>query len=158
VSGTVAVTLEEVARDAPDVAPLFAAFIPEADGPLGARIDLEAEIAAGPPTDLASPNGLLLLARVNGEPAGIGGLRYLDTEAAEIKSMYVSSAHRGIGLGRRILDELHRIAAERGCRATVLDSSSYLTEALGLYRSAGYTEVPAYNDNPKADVWFERQL
>jgi ribosomal protein S18 acetylase RimI-like enzyme len=163
VSGTVSIVLEEVARDAPEVASLYAAFIPEVDGPLASGgedsgVDLEAEIAAGPPADLAPPNGLLLLARVDGTPAGIGGLRYLDTEAAEIKSMYVSRTQRGVGLGRRILDELHRLAAARGCRATILDSSSYLTEAIALYRSAGYTEVPPYNENPRADVWFERQL
>ena len=35
------------------------------------------------------PDGVLLLARVDGDPAGIGGVRHLDTEIAEVKSMYV---------------------------------------------------------------------
>ncbi len=39
-----------------------------------------------------------------------------------------------------------------------LDTSGYLKPAVGLYRSAGYREVPAYNENPKADLWFERRL
>ncbi len=30
--------------------------------------------------------------------------------------------------------------------------------SVGLYRAAGYREVPAYNENPKADLWFERSL
>lgn len=142
---------------------LYAPFIREADGPLeydrdGAGVDIEAEIAAGPPPDLVAPGGVFLLARVDGEPAGIGGVRHLDTEVAEVKSMFVSPAHRGIGLGRQILAELDRIAAEHGCRAVRLDSSAYLTAALRLYRAAGYRDVPAYNDNPKADVWFERSL
>ena len=71
---------------------LFAPFIREADGPLEAEIDIEAEIDAGPPRDLVPPNGVLLLARVDGAPAGIGGVRYLETEFAEVKSMYVSPA------------------------------------------------------------------
>lgn len=155
--------VERIARDAPEVLALYAPFIREADGPLeydrdGAGVDIEAEIAAGPPADLVPPNGAFLLARVDGEPAGIGGVRFLDSEIAEVKSMFVSPAHRGIGLGRRILAELDRIAAEHGCRAVRLDTSAYLTEAVGLYRAAGYREVPAYNDNPKADLWFERQL
>lgn len=152
------VTLETTPPDAPAVLGLYAAFIREADGPLAGAIDLEREMAAGPPPDLVPPNGVLLLARVGDEPAGIGGVRHLDTEVAEIKSMFVSPAHRGLGLGRRILDRLHRIAAERGCRAVRLDTSDYLTEAIGLYRAAGYTEVPAYNENPKASLWFERLL
>jgi len=155
-SSSTEISLEPTRRDDPEVLGLYATFIREADGPLA--IDLEAEIAAGPPADLVPPNAILLLARVDGAPAGIGGVRHLDTEIAEVKSMFVSPAHRGIGLGRRILAELDRIAAERGCRAIRLDTSDYLTEAIGLYRSAGYREVPAYNQNRKASLWFERAL
>jgi GNAT superfamily N-acetyltransferase len=152
------VVLEKTSRDAPEVRALYEVFIRESDGPLGDAVDLGAEIAAGPPAELNGTGGVLLLARVDGEPAGLGGVRHLDTDAAEVKSMFVAPAHRGIGLGRRILVALERIAADRGCRAVRLDSSSYLTEAIGLYRAAGYAEVPAYNDNAKADLWFERQL
>jgi len=152
------VELEAASRDAPEVRGLYEVFIRESDGPLGDAVDLETEIAAGPPRELNEPGGVLLLARVDGDPAGLGGVRHLDTGVAEVKSMFVSPAHRGIGLGRRILAELERVAAERGCRAVRLDTSSYLTEAIGLYRAAGYSEVPAYNSNEKADLWFERQL
>ena len=156
-------TLEPIDRTDPVVQPLYADFIREADGPLaydreGAGIDLEAEIAAGPPADLVPPNGLLLLARATDKPAGLGGVRHLDTEVAEVKSMYVAPAYRGTGLGRQILARLDEIALEHGCRAVRLDTSDYLTPAVGLYRSAGYREVPAYNENPKADLWFERVL
>lgn len=157
------VALEPIDRDDPLVRPLYADFIREADGPLvydraGAGVDLDEEIAAGPPADLAAPNGLLLLARVDGEPAGLGGVRHLDTEVAEVKSMYVAPDYRGIGLGRRILTRLEEIAIEHGCRAVRLDTSDYLSPAVGLYQSAGYRGVPAYNENPKADLWFERTL
>jgi GNAT superfamily N-acetyltransferase len=135
---------------------LFDAFIREADGPLG--IDLEAEIAAGPPTELTGPDGMLLLARVDGKPAGLGGVRHLDTDVAEVKSMYLSPVYRGKGLARRLLTELEEIARRRGCRAVRLDTSDYLTGALALYRAGGYREVPPYNDNSKANLWFERPL
>jgi len=156
-------SLDPVDRADPRVQPLYADFIREADGPLvydreDAGIDLDAEIAAGPPTDLVPPNGVLLLALADGEPAGLGGVRHLDTEIAEVKSMYVAPAHRGSGLGRRILARLDEIALEHGCNAVRLDTSDYLTPAVGLYRAAGYREVPAYNENPKADLWFERTL
>ena len=152
------VAFERVGRDDPDVLSLFAPYIRESDGPLGDAVDLEAEIAAGPPADLVPPGGSMLLIRVGGEPAGIGGVRHLETEVAEVKSMYVAPAHRGTGLGRRLLDELVGIAAAHGCRAVRLDSSSYLTDALNLYRAAGFRPVPDYNGNPKADVWLQREL
>jgi len=159
----VTLTLEPISRDDPQVRALYADFVREADGPLvydreEAGIDLDEEIAAGPPADLVPPHGVLLLARVGDEPAGLGGVRYLDTEVAEVKSMYVAPAFRGSGLGRRILARLDEIALEHGCRAVRLDTSDYLTPAVGLYRSAGYREVRAYNENPKADLWFERAL
>jgi ribosomal protein S18 acetylase RimI-like enzyme len=149
-------TFKPVSRDDPAVRALYADFIREADGPLG--IDLEAEIGAGPPANLAPPAGVLLLARVDGDPAGLGGVRHLDTPVAEVKSMYVVPAYRGSGLARRLLTELERIAREHACTACRLDTSEYLTAAIGLYRAAGYREVADYNGNPKADLWFERQL
>jgi GNAT superfamily N-acetyltransferase len=156
-------TLERVSREDPRVLELYAEFIREADGPLvydreDAGVDLDEEIAKGPPADLVPPSGVLLLALADGEPAGLGGVRHLDTEVAEVKSMYVAPAHRGTGLGRRILARLDEIALEHGCSAVRLDTSDYLTPAVGLYRAAGYREVPAYNKNPKADLWFERSL
>jgi GNAT superfamily N-acetyltransferase len=144
--------------DAPEVARLFAPFIREADGPLDVDLDLEAEIAAGPPRDLTPPGGVLLLARVGGEAAGLGGVRHLETEIAEVKTMYVDPSHRGRGLARAILTKLEETAREHGCHATRLDTSDYLTGAVALYRAAGYHEVPAYNDNIKANLWFEREL
>jgi GNAT superfamily N-acetyltransferase len=157
------VTMEPISRHDPEVRRLYADFVREADGPLiydreEAGVDLEEEIAKGPPQDLVPPSGVLLLARADGEPAGLGGVRYLDTEVAEVKSMYVAPAFRGSGLGRQILARLDEIALEQGCRAVRLDTSDYLAPAVGLYRSAGYREVPAYNENPKADLWFERAL
>jgi GNAT superfamily N-acetyltransferase len=152
------VTFDRVQPDDPEVAPLFAPFIREADGPLDIDLDIEAEIAAGPPRDLTAPDGVLLLARVDGESAGLGGVRHLETEVAEVKTMYVDPAHRGRGLARSILAELEAIARAHDCRAIRLDTSDYLTGAVALYRAAGYREVPRYNENAKANLWFERPL
>jgi GNAT superfamily N-acetyltransferase len=150
--------LEPASREDPEVLTLFDAFIREADGPLDIDLDIEAEIAAGPPLDLTPPGGVLLLARVGGEPAGLGGVRHLQTEVAEVKSMYVAPAFRGRGLARKLLGELEEIARRHGCRAARLDTSDYLTGAVALYRAGGYREVPSYNANLKANLWFERPL
>jgi ribosomal protein S18 acetylase RimI-like enzyme len=54
--------------------------------------------------------------------------------------------------------ELERRAIGHGDRAVRLETNRHLTEAIALYRSAGYSEVPAFNDEPYADHWFEKAL
>ena len=153
------VEVAPASRDDPAVRALYEPFLRESGTGLPETVaETDAEAAAGPPADLVPPGGAMLLVRVDGEPAGIGGVRHLDTAVAEIKSMYVSPRHRGLGLGRRILEELQRLARESGCRAVRLDSNGFLAEAVGLYRAAGYREVADYNGNAKADLWFEREL
>jgi GNAT superfamily N-acetyltransferase len=152
------ILLQSVERDDPEVMALYAPFVRSAEGLSVPQDEIEADAAAGPPADLVPPSGAMLLVRVDGAPAGIGGVRHLDTPVAEVKSMYVSPGFRGLGLGRRILEELHRVARESGCRAVRLDTNDFLTAAVGLYRAAGYREVADYNGNAKADLWFEREL
>lgn len=45
--------------------------------------------------DLGPPSGLALIALVDGEPAGFGGIRQLDADIAEIKRMFVIPQRRG---------------------------------------------------------------
>jgi ribosomal protein S18 acetylase RimI-like enzyme len=72
--------------------------------------------------------------------------------------MWVAPTARGLGLGRRLLTELERLAAEHGVRRVRLETNRNLTEAIALYRSAGYREVSPFNDEPYAHHWFEKQL
>ena len=107
--------------------------------------------------DLAAPAGMFLVARLRGEPIGCGGL-ILYPDAPLIKRMWVAPAARGLGLGRRLLRELERLARESGARTIRLDTNRVLHEAIRLYRSAGYREVPRFSDEPYAHHWFEKPL
>jgi DNA-binding MarR family transcriptional regulator/GNAT superfamily N-acetyltransferase len=108
--------------------------------------------------ELTEPAGLLLVARLRGEPIGCGALKLHGREPAEIKRMWVAAAARGLGVGRRILGELERCARERGAGLVRLETNRSLREATSLYRSAGYVEVEAFNDEPYAHHWFEKRL
>src|SRR4051794_37475541 len=108
--------------------------------------------------ELVEPAGLLLIARLRGEPIGCGALKFHRAEPAELKRMWVSSTARGLGLGRRILHELELQAAAHGATTVHLETNRNLTEAIALYRSAGYQEVAAFNDEPYAHHWFEKHL
>lgn len=65
---------------------------------------------------------------------------------------------RGLGIGRRLLTELETRASRHGARTVRLETNRALTEAIAMYRRAGYREVPAFNDEPFAHHWFEKQL
>jgi len=108
--------------------------------------------------ELTPPAGLLLLATLHGQPVGCGALKFHDGAPAEIKRMWVAPAARGLGLGRRLLTELEAHAAGHGAGAVRLETNRALAEAIGLYRAAGYREVPAFNDEPYAHHWFEKAL
>jgi DNA-binding MarR family transcriptional regulator/GNAT superfamily N-acetyltransferase len=106
--------------------------------------------------ELTPPAGLLLLATLHGNPVGCGALKLHAGAPAEIKRMWVSPDARGLGLGRRLLRELEARAWAHGCRAVRLETNHTLIEALELYRSSGFREIDAFNDEPYAHHWFEK--
>jgi DNA-binding MarR family transcriptional regulator/GNAT superfamily N-acetyltransferase len=108
--------------------------------------------------ELTDPAGLLLVARLRDEPIGCGALKLRHAAPAEIKRMWVAPTARGLGVGRRILNELEQQARQRGVVLLRLETNKTLREATTLYRSAGYVEVDAFNDEPYAHHWFEKRL
>jgi DNA-binding MarR family transcriptional regulator/GNAT superfamily N-acetyltransferase len=118
--------------------------------------DPDRSISAGD-EELTRPAGLLLVATLHADPVGCGALK-LHGELAEVKRMWVAPSVRGLGLGRRLLDELESRAAASGVRTLRLETNGTLREAIGLYRAAGYREVKPFNDEPYAHHWFEKQL
>jgi DNA-binding MarR family transcriptional regulator/ribosomal protein S18 acetylase RimI-like enzyme len=108
--------------------------------------------------ELTRPSGFILVATLHGEPVGCGAVKLHPGAPAEIKRMWAAPAVRGLGLGRRMLTELEAGAAASGARVVRLETNGTLAEAIGLYRSAGYREVPAFNDEPYAHHWFEKTL
>jgi DNA-binding MarR family transcriptional regulator/GNAT superfamily N-acetyltransferase len=110
------------------------------------------------PHELRPPAGLFLIAYLRSEPVGCGAVKHHADAPSEIKRLWVADETRGLGVGRRLLDALEASARDSGARAARLDTNRALTEAIALYRSSGYVEVPAFNDEPFAHHWFEKRL
>jgi DNA-binding MarR family transcriptional regulator/GNAT superfamily N-acetyltransferase len=108
-----------------------------------AAADTSAELA-----DFRPPAGLFLVATLRSEPVACGGLKFRGSDSADLRRMWVAPSVRGIGLARRMLAELEQRAAAAGASAVRLDTNRNLTEAIALYRSAGYREIPRFNDLP----------
>lgn len=99
------------------------------------------------PIDVAEflpPEGLFLVARVDGAPAGCGGWRALGDGRAEIKRMFTAAGHRNRGVARAVLAELERTAAAAGMEELVLETGTVQPEAIALYESSGYRPIDGF--------------
>ena len=108
--------------------------------------------------EMRPPAGAFLVAKSHGD---VGRLRRAEVPRAStsrIKRMWVDRRARRLGVGRRLLIELEQRALANGTRTVRLETNEALTEAIAMYRAAGYREVDAFNDEPYAHHWFEKRI
>jgi GNAT superfamily N-acetyltransferase len=111
----------------------------------------EAEILA-----LPSPYALLLLAMVDGHPAGCVALKPI-AGGIEMKRLYVDGNFRGLKLGIRLIEEAISWARTHHYEAMYLDTvPSAMPEANALYHRLGFQQVNRYNHNEVPDIVFFR--
>jgi putative acetyltransferase len=119
--------------------------------------NFEAELLALP-GDYAAPQGVLLLAFVDGELAGCGAVRPLPdvdyVNACEMKRLFVRRAYRRFGLGRLLAQALIDHAVQAGFSTLLLDTLDDMEAARGLYATLGFEEVPPYYFNPIAGAHY----
>jgi ribosomal protein S18 acetylase RimI-like enzyme len=138
--------------------PESVALVRELFGEYAASLDIDLcfqnfdEELVNLPGDYAAPRGVLLLALVDGAPAGCVGMRPLpdadDPNACEMKRLYVRPAFRRFGLGRRLAEALLDEGARAGYSAMFLDTLDEMEAARELYASLGFEEVAPYYYNP----------
>lgn len=152
-----AVTVEPVDPAGAEARACIDAYVQELERRLGIAFDP----TRGPTAkadELTPPNGIFLLARLDGVPIGCIGLKVIGKGVGEIKRMWVDPTCRGLGVARRLLAAAETHAVDMALRRLRLDTSNRQEEALSLYRHSGYREIAPYNDNPYASYWFEKRL
>jgi DNA-binding MarR family transcriptional regulator len=104
------------------------------------------------------PRGAFFVAMSDGLPVGCVALKGEDGGHAEIKRLWVDRGARGLGLARRLMAAAEDAAKELAIDVLRLDTNSALPEAERFYRAAGWTQIERYNDNPYAEVFFEKSV
>jgi len=101
------------------------------------------------PGDYATPQGRLLLATYNSEPAGCVALRPLDSHTCEMKRMFVYPHFQGKGIGRILTKRLIEEAKKIGYASIRLDTSIRQVEAQALYHNMGFDRTSPYYELPE---------
>jgi carbonic anhydrase len=134
----------------------FRALVLEYSASLGFDLDFqdfEGEVAHLD-AHYAAPDGVALLAHVDGEPVGCVAVRRFDAADAELKRMWVQPRARGRGLGRALAAAAVDHARTRGYRRLLLDTIAEMTVAHHIYTRLGFREIDAYRPNPLASVRY----
>lgn len=98
--------------------------------------------------------------RIDGVPAGCGGIEFFGNEYAEIKRMYVRPRFRGLGLGKLIVNHLADQARTRGVPVLRLETGTMLQPAVSLYEGMGFYRIQPfgeYKEDPLS-TFFELKL
>jgi DNA-binding MarR family transcriptional regulator/GNAT superfamily N-acetyltransferase len=151
------VEITSVDSEHPDARACLAEYVAE----LNRRSDRGFDPSVGAtalPHEVRPPAGAFFVAYLQGEPIGCGAVKHHSGAPAEIKRMWIAPAARGLGLGRRLLDTLEACARSGGAAMAHIETSAVLGEALALYRSTGWVDVPPFNEEPFADHWLEKSL
>ncbi|UCH82915.1 MAG: GNAT family N-acetyltransferase [Candidatus Latescibacterota bacterium] len=115
--------------------------------------DFDEEMASFPGS-YSPPAGRLLVAVVGERMVGCVALRKLGPDVCEMKRLYVKPKFRrrriGLALAQAVIAEARRIGYAR----MRLDAIRSMTEAVALYGSLGFVEIPSYRDNPIDGAMF----
>jgi len=151
------VLLRPEPAEAADSQWLLEQYYAEIDRRFATGLDRSAVLTSDP-EEVSPPNGLFLAGRLAGRPVACGALKGVEPGVADIKRMWVSDRVRGRGVGRRLLRRLVAEARADGLHRVRLETNEGLTEAISLYRSEGFVEVTAFNNEPHAHHWFSLDL
>ena len=118
------------------------------------------------PSDFEDPAGAFYVGYLGGEPVATCAWRRSDVRAlgatttAEIKRMYVVPRAQRRGLARAMLAHLEAAAAAAGIEALVLETGMKQPEAIALYTSSGYVQIPGFGHYCGSDLsrCFGRRL
>lgn len=135
-----------------EVKQLFLAYTESLDIDLDFQ-DFETELHTLP-GKYAAPEGVLLVAYVDGQAGGCIALRKIGEGICEMKRLYVREEYRGFRIGKRLIELIIEKAAQLDYSYMRLDTLATMTKAQDLYRSFGFYEIEPYVFNPIEGALF----
>jgi DNA-binding MarR family transcriptional regulator/GNAT superfamily N-acetyltransferase len=144
------VTISAIPDDSPEALECLRAYAAELAVRFPEGYETSALIAPG-------STASFLVAREDGR--AVGCVAWVPASFfGEVRHLWVSPGARGLGLGRRLLSAVEASIAAAGLGEVRLGTHPALTEAIALYLSSGYREIPPYGTSPYDRLAFSRTL
>jgi putative acetyltransferase len=118
-------------------------LIAQLDAEIGKRYPGE-PINGVEPDEFRASGGYFVIGYWSAQAVGCGAFRPYDETTVEIKRMFVAPDFRGRGIARAILNAVETEARRRGYKRSILETANRQPEAVALYRSCGYHDIPKY--------------
>ncbi len=100
------------------------------------------------PGKYGPPDGVLILASVDGNGAGCIALRKISDSICEMKRLYVHDEYRGLGLGKKLIIMIIEEARKLHYSYIRLDTLPTMKKAQELYLTLGFYDIEPYVYNP----------
>ena len=102
----------------------------------------------------------VVVAYIDNKPVSCGAFKKFDENIVEIKRMYTSPSHRGIGVASNLLNELENWAKELSFSETILETGSRQIEAVRFYKKNNYKIIQNYGQyiGVENSICFEKKI
>ena len=94
------------------------------------------------------------------KPVGCGSIKIYKNGIYEIKRVFVLKEYRGLGISKKIMNEIENKAKEKGIRKLILETGEALIAAMNLYTKLGYKRIENYGQyiNMNESICLEKEL
>jgi GNAT superfamily N-acetyltransferase len=108
------------------------------------------------------PNGVFVVAYVDGGPGACAGFRWYErsTGTVEIKKFFTVPSLRQCGIGRRLMRWLESCAVQEGAKRIILETGVRNEAAIRLFRDLGYSPIGQYvpSRDPRVNRAFAKPV
>ncbi len=113
-----------------------------------------------PRASILDKGGEILMAHLGDEAVGCAGLVYMRPDCYELSKMAVHADHRGLGIGKMLIEGAIAEAKRRIATQLYVESNTKLETAVQLYRKFGWKEIPLNPDSPydRVNICMMRDL
>ena len=108
---------------------------------------LVAEILSKFITNFDAAHERAWIAERDGEAVGSVFIARASPEVAQLRLLYVDPSARGLGLGRRLVDECIRFSRAKGYKTLMLWTHDILVPAVRIYQAAGFKLIKEERHN-----------